>query len=668
MKRPMKNLIILTTLTASALLLGCESSNQDQSTSEPASAGSLYDDIFINTPSWAELNDQIIAEENVAIRRRDDITPTGIESNIGDGVVSNLQDQDPIILADGVEARVYSGSGNIMSWITMEPNSEMPASTIEGERFLFVMEGEAQELANGEHVTLVAVDREEPNGVSATMPVREFIYLQEGAETHVIAGENGATVFTVHAPIPRDALEALGRGEDYVDVNLDAFPLDPNVEPNMVYDLYDFQYTTLVPGAEARLVNGQGTQMSWLRMYPGIEFAYHNHPEEQVMMGLRGMINEYILDDTVPMRRHDVVNFPAYMVHGGLLSSVGSDALDVFFPPRTDYYANMERRLAGYHEIIPEGVEAELVVDGAEEGPGLNFTEGPAWLNGKLYFSNMYFDAAFNGDPSRSALVEMDPDGTYRYISDGEMQTNGVIPAADGENLLVADMFGHRVIEMTTDGEVVDTLADSYDGTSVDGPNDLVLDSKGGIYFSDPQFTADAEKFQPGRTVYYRNPEGEVIRLLPYDEFAMPNGVILSPDEQTLYINNTYDHESWWNVRSDKENFVWAYDVNEDGTISNGRAFAQLHLTGAVLDREARTSGADGMAVDTDGNLYVATYAGLQIFNSDGDFVGMVNMPTVPVSVTFGGEDFSTLYITSYDKIYSVQTNKTGYQLPNHTN
>ena len=146
----------------------------------------------------------------------------------------------------------------------------------------------------------------------------------------------------------------------------------------------------------------------------------------------------------------------------------------------------------------------------------------------------------------------------------------------------------------------------------------------------------------------------------------MPNGVILSPDEKTLYIGNTYDHESWWNVRSDKENFVWAYDVNEDGTISNGRAFAQLHLTGDVLDREARTSGADGMAVDTDGNLYVATYAGLQIFNSDGEFVGVVNMPTVPVSVTFGGEDFDTLYITSYDKIYSVQTNKTGYQL--HSN
>ena len=659
MKRPMKTLTILTTLAASILMLGCESSEQSTSSSEPAS-------LYASTPTWAELNDRLIEEKNVALRYRDDITPTGIESNIGDGVVSNLQDQDPIILAEGVEARVYSGSGNIMSWITMEPNAEIPLSTIDGERFLFVMEGEAQELANGEHVTLVGTSRLEPNGVAADMPVREFIYLEDGAQSNIVAGDEGAEVFTLYAPIPEFYLEEFGRADSHVDVDLHAFPLEPNVEPNVVYDMYDFQYTELVPGANARLINGRGAQMSWLRMDPGIEFGYHNHPEEQVMMGLRGQIDEYILDDIVPMRRFDVVNLPAYMVHGGLLSPVGSDALDVFFPPRTDYYANMEARLERYHAIIPEDAEAELVVDGAVDGPGLNFTEGPAWLNGKLYFSNMYFDAAFNGDPSRSALVEMDPDGTYRYISDGEMQTNGVIPAANGENLLVADMFGHRVIEMTTDGEVVGTIADSFDGTSVDGPNDLVMDAKGGVYFSDPQFTADAEKFQPGRTVYYKPAEGDVIRLLPYDEFAMPNGVILSPDEKTLYIGNTYDHESWWNVRSDKENFVWAYDVNEDGTLGEGRAFAELKLTGIILDREARTSGADGMAVDTDGNLYVATYAGLQIFNSDGEFVGMVNMPTVPVSVTFGGEDFDTLYITSYDKIYSVQTNKTGYQL--HSN
>jgi len=642
--------MLLATLSACSLFLGCGPADQTQSNSA--------------APEWGALNDQLIEQHNVAVRTRDDITPTGILSNIGEGKVSNIADLAAIELAPGVSAKAYYGSGNLMSFITLEPNATIPPYTIEGERFLFVLNGEVQELADGELVTLRGEERESPNGVSARMPKKEFIYLEDGASSNITAGAEGAEILNIYAPIPLFYLEKNGASDAFVDVDLHAFPLAPNVEAGQIYDLYDFQYTELVPGANSRLISGRGTQMSFLRMDPDIEFAYHLHPEEQVMIGLRGWINEYILADTIQMNAGDMVSLPATMVHGGKLGPYGSDALDVFFPPRTDYWAAMERRLAGYHAIIPENAEVQLLADGAVSGPGLNFTEGPAWVNGKLYFSNMFFEANWTGDPSRSSVVEMDPDGSYRYISDGEMQTNGIIPAANG-NLVVADMFGNRVIEMSTSGEVIATLADSFDGTSIDGPNDLVMDTKGGIYFSDPQFTPDAEKHQPGRTVYYRNPEGEVIRVLPYDEFAMPNGVILSPDGNTFYVNNTYDKEEWWNVASGKDNWVWAYDVNDDGTLSNGRQFAMLNLTGEVLDRGGRSSGADGMAIDTDGNLYVASYAGLQLFDSAGVFLGMVNMPTVPVSVTFGGAENDTLYITAYDKVYSLRTNKTGYQLPN---
>ncbi len=611
-------------------------------------------------PGWELLNKRIIEAENVSMRERD-VPRTGIQTNVGEGQVSNLSDILPIQLAPGVEAKAYWGEGNLLSFISMAPNAVMPRETIIGERFLFVMEGQVKELANGEYMTMVGEKREPPNGVSARMPRREFIYLVDGDESHITAGPQGAEILLLYAPVPRAYLEQAGLGHQYEEVDLQALPLPPNVDSGVVYDLYDFQYTVLVPGANARFVNGRGMQMSWLRMNPNIEFGYHTHPEQQLMIAQRGWLDQYILAHTVRVNEGDILNFPYQMTHGALLGTYGTDALDVFFPPRTDYYAAMERTISAYHEIIPEDTKVQLVVDGSVSGPGLNFTEGPAWHNGKLYFSNLWFDPAFNGDASRGAVVEMDPNGSYRYISTG-MQTNGIIPAANG-NLIVADMFGHRVIEMTTAGEVVATLADSYDESYIDGPNDLVMDTRGGIYFSDPQFTPSANKNQPGRTVYYRNPQGEVIRLLPYDDFAMPNGIILSPDGRTLYINNTYDKESWWNVTSDKENYVWAYDVNQDGTISNGRAFAELKLTGDVLNREARTSGADGMAIDTEGNLYVASYAGVQIFNAEGNFKGIVNLPTVPVNVTFGGADNKTLYITAYDKIYRIKTNKTGYQL-----
>ena len=141
----------------------------------------------------------------------------------------------------------------------------------------------------------------------------------------------------------------------------------------------------------------------------------------------------------------------------------------------------------------------------------------------------------------------------------------------------------------------------------------------------------------------------------------MPNGILLSPDGKTLYINNCYDDESWYPVNSDKENYLWAYDVNDDGTISNGRQFAKLFLVDNVLDRKGKSSSSDGMAIDMDGNIYVGTYYGVQIFNKEGAFVGMINLPHFPVSLCFGDDDMKTLYIVSYQWVYKIRTNKEGY-------
>jgi gluconolactonase len=270
----------------------------------------------------------------------------------------------------------------------------------------------------------------------------------------------------------------------------------------------------------------------------------------------------------------------------------------------------------------------------------------------------MYFDQKWGFNPAKCTTVEVDPDGTYRPISKG-VQTNGLMPLKNG-NLAACDMFGHRVVEMTTKGRIVRTLAGAFEGKSLDGPNDIVTDAKGGIYFTDPQFTPDAKKNQPGRAVYYIKPDGKLVRIIPPNDFAMPNGIFLSPDGKTLYINNTYDTESFWNVDSDKDNWVWAYDVNEDGTVKNPRKFAKLVLTPEVTERKGRSSGADGMTIDENGGIYVATYMGVQVFNPKGEFLGIVNTPTYPVSCCFGGDDMKTLFMVSYDKIYRIKTNVRG--------
>ena len=149
-------------------------------------------------------------------------------------------------------------------------------------------------------------------------------------------------------------------------------------------------------------------------------------------------------------------------------------------------------------------------------------------------------------------------------------------------DLIVCDMFGHRVVEVDpATGRVGRVLLDTINGKPIDGPNDLVMDAKGGLYITDPQFTPEAKKSQPGKQVYYLAADGTARVVIGPGEYAMPNGVELSPDGRTLYVNNTWLQPG--------ENFVWAYDVAADGSLSNKRQFAMLSLTPDVLEASQRS-------------------------------------------------------------------------------
>ena len=314
-----------------------------------------------------------------------------------------------------------------------------------------------------------------------------------------------------------------------------------------------------------------------------------------------------------------------------------------------------------YERIVAPGTTPKKLAE------GFTFAEGPTWLKGKLYFSDMWFRnhpaGDWTGSPERSRLIVMEPDGKYRELAHG-MQSNGTIAAGNG-HLIVCDMFGHRVVEVDpADGHVVRVLLDRINGRPIDGPNDLVMDLRGGIYVTDPQFTPDEKKSQPGTQVYYIAPDGSARVVVGPGEYAMPNGVELSPDGKTLYVNNTWKEPG--------ANHVWAYDVGADGSLSRKRRFATLELTPEV--RSASTpadrfdSGADGSAVDTDGRYYVATRAGVQIFMPDGSAAGTIRLPQTPVSVTFGGARNDVLYIVGGSTVWSVQTTVHGFRHPSGMN
>jgi gluconolactonase len=611
-------------------------------------------------PDWAKKNEELIAEHKLTVRELSGLPNNSIESNIEAAKVKSLDNMDSIMLYPGVNAKVFWGTGNMVAVIQLAPNAQMPEETLPADRFAFVLEGSITQLINGTPDTMIGQKREEPDGTHGGTPRTDFVYLEKGNKNAVTAGASGAKLLEVYSPLRLDYLQKAGvknLPSEIADVEATQ---TPNITPNKIYDLYDIQFTKIAEGAHTRLISGKNTQLSFISMDPNSTFPHHIHPEEQMMFVLRGECNEIILDGEQAMKTNSVVRLPSNMVHGAKIGDFGCDALDIFWPARPDYLEKQQAALAAYHTIIPESAKLELLVDGKKTKPGLTFAEGPKWMNGKVYFSNMFFDQNFGASPQKSSTVELDPGGSYRNITQGKMQTNGLYPYKNG-NLIVCDMMGHRVVEMTTNGEVVKVLANKYEGKPIDGPNDVITDAKGGFYFTDPQFTMEEKKFQPGRAVYYVSPDEKITRIVEPNEFAMPNGILLSPDGKTLYINNCYDDESWYPVKSEKDNFIWAYDVNPDGTISNGRKFAQLFLIGNVLDRKGRSSSADGMAIDKQGNIYVATYYGVQIFNNKGEFVGMINLPSFPVSLCFGDADMKTLYIVSYTKVFKIRTNMEGY-------
>jgi len=624
-------------------------------------------------PAWKAVNDQLIKEHNLQVRERSDLVDTGVTPSLEGGKVTNISSLSVTEFAPGVTGQMYWAKGALVNFMTMDPNTEIPKETIPGERVMIMLKGSVEQLVSGEMVPMECTPVAPAYYFSTGwIGYQHFVYLEKGAENAVKAGPNGAKFVEIYYPPRLDYITKSGATAP-ASIKEGSFAAKPNFPANQVLDLNDVQRTELtgVGGSWSQLVNSGAIHVSNLFMEPNANFAHHIHPEEQLMIVLRGEIDEIIMDQTVNMKEGDIVYLPGNMVHGGKLSPKGANVIDVFWPLRQDYQDKYDQRLAALNAIIPAGEKVKLVADGqtstatnSTKKPGIQFTEGPTWMNGKLYVSSMYFDipaGTWALDPKKSDLIVMDADGTYKYLISGQMQTNGTQPSGKG-TLYVCDMAGHRIVELDPNtGKVLRVVASKLaDGTRLDGPNDLVVDSKGGIYFTDPQFIND-KPMRPGKTVNYMKPTGEVIEVVSPGEFGMENGLEISPDGKILYVNNCYHDEK---RMSDVENWVIAYDINEDGTLANKRKFCQLFLHPTEYDLGTRSATPDGCTIDEMGNTYQATNIGVQIFNPKGEFIGMIHTPMFPVSVAFGGENFDTLYLACWDKIYTIKTNVKGLVYP----
>jgi gluconolactonase len=610
-----------------------------------------------SNPPWAAVNKTVIEQSKVTGRTRE-LPKVTVPMALRDGEPVEAGKLPSATLAPGVTAKLWWGRGALVERVEVQPDATYPEQTLGEELIIIGHDGSAT----------VQFD-----GKTAEIGKDDVLYLQPGSKRSVKAGSKGWKAFEVYSPIRLDHLTLAGQTTSGVEVTFPDQGVMPSLQPGVVVNLVDIPFTPLTDpekekpykraSAHSQLIWGKNAQISLVRMDPGSEFPLHIHPEAQLTHTLRGTLQQGVLDQSFSFSGDagNTLYLPGGMVHSAKMAERGADQLDVFWPVRPDYIERAQNQQALFAKIVPVDAKPKKLAE------GFTFTEGPTWLKGKLYFSDMYFKnpaaGDYTGSPTRSRLIVMEPDGKYRVLSSG-MQSNGTVAAKNG-NLIVCDMFGHRVVEVEpASGRVVRVIIDKINGKPIDGPNDLVMDAKGGLYITDPQFTPEEHKSQPGKQVYYVAPDGTAKAVVGPGEYAMPNGVELSPDGKTLYVNNTW--------QSPGENYIWAYDVADDGSLSRKRQFAKLDLTRAVLDaakpEDRLDSGADGSAVDTEGRYYVATRTGVQIFMPDGTYAGTIFVPQYPVSITFGGANNDILYMVGESSVWSIQTKVRGFRLPEGMN
>jgi gluconolactonase len=269
---------------------------------------------------------------------------------------------------------------------------------------------------------------------------------------------------------------------------------------------------------------------------------------------------------------------------------------------------------------------------------GFGFLEGPIWhpFDHHLIFSDIIGDTMYHWQQGEGVCLFRQPS----YMANGNTYD------ALGR-IITCEHATSRVTRIGQNGQT-EILASHYQGKELNSPNDIIVKSDGQIFLTDPN-SGRSPKFGVERIqelefqgVYRLDPDSRLLTLL-VDDFEKPNGLCFSLDEKILFINDT--------VRQ----HIRAFDVTAEGTLKNGRFWAEL--TGKEVGV------ADGMKVDSAGRLFCSGPGGVHVFDQEAHLLGRIIVPQQAANFAWGDPDLRGLFITASDVLYRLRVREAGQRL-----